>query len=167
MREEILSRQILMVVFFCHVLFTYLGSTKKFDVPAKVYKAFFGIEVLLITGYIIYTCVTEPFYNGIVAGIIGYVFVYISVCSSYLSLKHWTIDSDKVYDFYPELIKEWNDGPKAIGGYITESGQKMFVYVDVEDDAYLKNVKRDVPIKIKYREWENFAAHFTLVDTQV
>ena len=146
MKEEILSRQILMVVFFCHVLFTYLGSIKKLDVPAKVYKAFFGIDVLLITGYIIYTCITEPFYNGIIAGILGYIMVYLSVVVSYLSLRHWTIVSDKISDFYPENVKKWNDGVQAVGGYITEFCHKMFVYVD--DDEYIKNVQIDLPVKI-------------------
>lgn len=165
MNEEILSRQILMVLFFFHVLFTYLGSTKKINVPAKVYNTCFGVEVLLVTLYIIYTCITEPFYNGIVAGLVGYFAVYVSIWLSYISLKHWTIAVDKIYDFYPENVKKRNDEMQAVGGYITESGREMFVYVD--NDEYLKNVRKDVPVKIKYREWKNFAAHFDLADMQV
>lgn len=161
MNDYILSRQILMVLFFAHCVFTYLGSTAKVNVPAKVYKVGFLVEVLLVTAYIVYTCIVEPFYNGVTAAIFGYLAVYASIWFSYVGLRHWIIIPNKIYEFRPEHIEEWNTGEKAVGGYITESGKEMYVYVD--DDELRENVKKDVPAKIKYREWKNFAAHFDVV----
>ena len=162
MSDYILSRQILIALFFVHCLFSYLGSTVKLNVPAKVYNACFLTEVLVLTAYIIYTCVTEPFYNGIAAGIFGYLMVYLSIWFSYAALQHWTIVPDKIYDFHPENVRCWEDGDHAVGGYITESGKKMFVYID--DEELCETVKKDSQIKVKYREWRNFAAHFDLVE---
>ena len=56
--------------------------------------------------------------------------------------------------------------------YFRSKDVHINVYVDdvlyVEsDDEYIKNVQRDVPVKIKYREWKNFAAHFDLAGTSI
>lgn len=158
MEEYILSRQILIVLFCAQCLFTYFGSTFKANMTAKAYNAFFCIEAVLVTAYIVYACIAEPFYFDIVSAILGYTLVYGAILFSFLGLKHWTIVPNKIYDFYPDHVKEWDNVDDGCGGYIRESGKKIYVYVN--DDELFKDGNKKVPIKVKYREWKNFSARF-------
>lgn len=162
MDASILSREIFLSLAFVHLLITFAGAQMKLYVPAKIYKSLFAFELFVVTAYIVYTCVTEPFYNGIGLAIFGYVTLYFIIWLSYGSLKHWTINPVKTYSFYPDRVVEKPSGERLLGGYITESGSKFCVYID--DAQYFTTAKRDVPLNVKYRGWVRFSVRVDVIE---
>ena len=155
------SHEILMALVFINFIAVFIGSQMKMYVPAKIYKSFFAFVICTVTAYIVYTCIAEPF-NNVMLAIFGYLFVYFSFFLVYGSLKHWMINPEKVYSFYPENILDMPDGERVLSGYITEAGQKFLVRID--DEEYYLKAKKDVPFSVKYREWKNFTARFDVIE---
>ena len=162
MDASILSREILFVLAFIHLLITFAGSQMKVYVPAKIYKSLFAFELFVVTAYIVYTCVTEPFYNGIGAAIFGYAMLYGLMWLTYGSLKHWIINPEEIYSFYPDRVIETPSGERLLGGYITEAGSKFCVYID--NAQYFTTAKRDVPLSVKYRGWVRFSTRVDVIE---
>ena len=160
--DYILSREILMILFFVHCWLIMFGSTVKFYVPIKAYKSFFVLEVSAVSGYIVYTCVTEPFYNGVFVAILGYLMIYFIIWATYISLRHWVINPNKEYEFKPENRVEWATGEKALDGYITESGERFHVYID--DEKIYHDVDKEDVYLVRFREWKKFAPRVDVVE---
>lgn len=162
MSDYLISAESLLILFLLQAMFVYLGSCIKIHVPIKVYRACFATEAILLAAYIVFRFVVGTLPESLFAVIVGYVAYYMIIWFSYGSLRHWTIDPKKEYTFIPQRVHEFGNNVCAVGGYIEEDGLKMYVYVD--DNELCLSAKKDVPVKVKYRKWKNFAAYFNVAE---
>ena len=156
MDNYIASRVIWLSLIMLHCFIDMIGVKTKIYVPAKLYRWLFALESLAVTAFIFYDCVKEPFYDGIVLAVLGYLFIYFVILLSYISLKHWTINPNTAYEFMPEHIVVLQSGKNVVDGYICEAGCKFYVFID--DTDYIKGIKKEITL-VKYREIIGFR-HF-------
>lgn len=153
MDNYVTSRVILLSIFVFHCFLGYGGAGCKIYVPPKLYFTAFVAEVLAVTGYIVHTCISEPFYSGIAMAVLGYLFVYLIIFTTFVGLKYWTINPNKIYRFTPKYTLRLN-GNEVVEGYIEESGTRFTVYVD--DINYVKEAEKSI-ILVKYRNIYKFS----------
>ena len=161
MNNYIFSRVAWLSLILLHCFITMIGTKTKIYVPAKLYKWLFALEFLVVTAFVVYGCVKEPFYDGTALGILGYLFIYFVILLSYISLKHWTINPNTAYEFMPEHILVLQSGKTVIDGYIREAGSRFRIYVD--DPDYIAGVKKEITL-VKYREIIGFKMFFDIIN---
>ena len=160
MDDYLIFHIIFVVLLVYHCLLTMIGAPRKIYVPPKVFISFFLVEILAVTGSIVYICISDSLYDGAVLTVLEYLFVYFIIFITYFSLKQWIIIPDKIYYFTPEKIVTLTTDKTVVGGYIKEGFSKFYVYID--NPNYIENIKTEVAY-VKYREFKKFTVFVDIV----
>ena len=144
----ILSREIFSVFVLLHCLLGYSSGALHFYVPPKLYHGFFITEFLMLTAFIVWCCVSEPFKDGVGWAVFGWFWGYLVVFLCWFMLKHLMISHTKVYQMVPEYRIKYR-GRKGIGGYIIEGGCRHFVAV-MDKKRHDELQKGAAPIKVRF-----------------
>ena len=169
----IVSRFILFVVLFCHVLLGYAGPALFKHIKAKVYDALFATEILALTGYIVYDNIVNPIQIGWGFAVLGYLFVYGAVVLTWIAFSPLTIDPKKAYQLrqIEYKIRILNDGvlPSdsrshllGVDGMIRQ-GWRTFHVICLDEEAYQEGLT-DAPVYVRFK---TIASNGTIFVTRV
>jgi len=150
---HILSRMILIVIFVIHCLIAYGFQAFKMHIPGKFFHGFFITEFVALTVFVVWSCINEPFKDGVALAVIGYAFVYLILFMNWVMLSHATISHTKTYQMIPHMKVEL-EGKRGVTGHIQESGINYMVIVFDED--FYNSVKDNTPVDVKFKKYPEY-----------
>ena len=144
----VLTRVILCAFAIFHCFVGYGNALLRFYVPPKLYHGFFITETVVLTAFIAWCCVCEPFGYGVAWSVIGYFLVYLVLFCCWYLCAHVMISHTKVYDMVPcYRISKRNS--KGISGYIRAGGINHTVAV-LNKELY-ERVEDKTPLKVRFK----------------
>ena len=149
MENLIEGRVILGFLCLIHLFLNYAGASNAVHdlVNKKVLNFLILTELVAVTAFVIYDNIQTPPYDGWFAAILGYLFVYFMIGSTWLLFYLCTfLEKDKVYEMTIET-KVLLRNKQYFGGTVISNGEEVEVLLPYKEEYLALEKPRKVNVK--------------------